>query len=586
MFRLLALCGLLLLIFIKQSGAQTVTPTPASSSTSGSMTTITVDTINRISKDGIPQDRPLVVVYPLGSRTVDYVFFYPINGDGTKKFISRREYRQYVVRREFIKKYGHTGAFFSIGLYLANNLILSNSNIAKVKRAKKYISDSFLEPDSWRIDKKPKNNTLFINAPALYPNTGYKFLLISKKGIAESDQLYKIWDKVQQGNLKDAKSDFETIFPIDQRNAYNITFDIVNKGGFLAQYNSNKKLQGDYTDYSKNLTALKAYNYLPFLKGDCDACLKIILDRTLSKDCKDCKSKYKGFIDSLDLFNHAIVNIQYPDTLFSKGYLSLANRITDKKAETKDFDQRSTNLKNSIAILNQIKYFINLVTLEENCKDKCVSLENTIDSNLKILRVDTAVYFAYNKARMDWKKDFSDEKIGLFMYNTDQSSISTNIFDFKTRNSNYINACFGLVTYGAVYGSHNFSQFSRFYDISPFAGVNINLRPIDKNLTLNQVPYKNFWTRTAIFAGISFNSVVDAAGTRQDFFASSTANLLLGGSYRFTNAIRLCYGAMLFKREDTNPLLDRKLITASPFVGLNIDLDLKELVGDASSIFK
>lgn len=549
------------------------------------ITTITVDTINRISKDAIPQDRQLLIIYPIGAAAVEKVFYYPVDNEGNKKKITRREYRQLIIKKEYEKKYNKKkGAFFQLRLYLTNSIFFSESRIESVKKDWPYKDQYVIPLDNFRIDKKgSNNNTLFIYSPALEPNRAYKYLILTKKGIKEADQLFDIWKLIDDGNEENAREKFIKIYPDDIRAIYKITFD---GNGFIKLYKCNDSLKKAFHMYKNAKTALEYQKESPLASTIYDSCFQEIVHKTLTNDCKDCRLKYKGFIDSLELFNHTLVNLTNPDKLFSLGYLALSSKITDKSADTADFDQRFTNLKTSLKILKQLQYFIKLMSLEEGNSINCTQIEENIKVSLKTLAADTSLYSTFVNARTIWKKTFQDLAIGFYMYNNEQSALSTKIFDFKTRNRNYINACFGLVNYGAVYGRANFSQYSRFYDVSPFLGVNINLRPMDKDLPLSQVANKNFWMRTAVFAGITLNSLKDDNKTREDFFNRSNLSLLLGGSYRITNGIRMNYGTLLFKRPNSNPLLNRKLITAAPFAGFAIDLDLKELIGDVTAIFK
>ena len=564
-----------------QTTSPTSTGTSSSNNQSGSSTTITLDSASHGSKDGILQDRPLHIIYPVGSNTPKYVQYYHVDNDGLPTTITRREYRQYVIKPLYLKD-TLKGKFLRLRLFFANDVIGKNSVIGKLKTQNPFKNQIFIKPDSVSLQKNPKGNTLYIDTYPLDPNKTYQFLILTPdKTMKRADELYEIYKLIADGKRNEAKDKFKKLYPIDYRKPYIITFDGFEKAYVKNNCNIHKAFQA--YDKARQDAVSFCNKSLPI--ADCDECFQMLLSQTLTKTFKDSRDKYKGFIDSLDLFNHAIVNLTIKSDLFRLGLLPLTAKATDKPANIQDLDKRSANFRISVAILNQLTYFLHLMTLQNDCMDICKNLENTVNVNLKKLSYDTCIYGAYDHAKKQWFDNLSDASAGLLVYNPTISTVGTTIFDFKTRNKNYINACFGLVTYGAVYGGHNFSQYSRFNDIAPFIGVNINLRPIDKDLPFSRVPNKTFWMHTAIFAGVSTNSVKDVAGTRYDFFEKASSQLLLGASYRISNAVRINYGTLLFKRADTNPLLDRKIITSAPFVGLNIDLDLKELTTDFNSIF-
>lgn len=59
---------------------------------------------------------------------------------------------------------------------------------------------------------------------------------------------------------------------------------------------------------------------------------------------------------------------------------------------------------------------------------------------------------------------------------------------------------------------------------------------------------------------------------------------MMGLGLRISNALRITSGAILFNKEDPNPIIDNKKLAATPYVGLSIDLSLKSIMNDISSL--
>src|SRR5690606_18623140 len=120
-----------------------------------------------------------------------------------------------------------------------------------------------------------------------------------------------------------------------------------------------------------------------------------------------------------------------------------------------------------------------------------------------------------------------------------------------------------------------------FNGLTPYLGFQIEFRYFDKNIPFKLIPNKTIWHRLSFNTGITLASL-KKDGQREDFFKDKS--LLMGLGFRLTNALRLTGGTILFNREDPNPLIDNKQLGVTPFVGLSIDLSLKQLLNDMSSL--
>lgn len=122
-----------------------------------------------------------------------------------------------------------------------------------------------------------------------------------------------------------------------------------------------------------------------------------------------------------------------------------------------------------------------------------------------------------------------------------------------------------------------------FFKLFPFFGVRFNLRPINPDLPLKQVLYKNFLHRSSINISYSPTSVSNNS-TRFDLFGSN--NLLVGYGYRINNAFNLSAGALLFRRKTTeSPFVSNKELAAMPYVALTLDFDIVNTLKSLANAF-
>jgi hypothetical protein len=205
-----------------------------------------------------------------------------------------------------------------------------------------------------------------------------------------------------------------------------------------------------------------------------------------------------------------------------------------------------------------------------------------LDSTFR--EIDTARLKTYYKVYLKkiYEQKISDslrqEKIIEQIINSDKFlkgkwiSSTSEIFSFETRVKYRVYPDFGYVYYGFK---------DNFYGVTPYLGFQMELRYLDKNIPFRLIQNRKIWHRLSFNSGITLASL-KKDGKREDLFSGKS--LLLGMGFRFSNAIRLTGGIILFNREDTNPLIDDKKLAITPFVGISIDLSLKQMFTDFSSL--
>lgn len=145
---------------------------------------------------------------------------------------------------------------------------------------------------------------------------------------------------------------------------------------------------------------------------------------------------------------------------------------------------------------------------------------------------------------------------------------STTIYNFENRNKFKISPDLGYVFYGFQ---------KNFTSAVPYFGVHFEFGYYNKNIPFSMLPKVSIWDRLSLSTGITIGSL-KSENKREDLFDGKS--LLIGFGIKFTTAIRGNFGFIIFKKEDTNPLIDNKKLASTPFTGLSIDLNLKSLIHD------
>ncbi|MCB2380060.1 hypothetical protein LGH70_20870 [Hymenobacter sp. BT635] len=158
---------------------------------------------------------------------------------------------------------------------------------------------------------------------------------------------------------------------------------------------------------------------------------------------------------------------------------------------------------------------------------------------------------------------------------------SSSVLDLVAENKFRIVPDFGFVVF--FDRREAFEQSFKPKDFSPYLGFNIGFRSIDKHIPWRLISHKTLWHHLSFVSGITLRSLA-ITGRREDFFNKSS--LLTGLGYRLNNYLRVTTGGVWFKAIDPNPLSTDRPVQVSPFIGVSVDLDLKELFGGISSWFK
>ena len=105
---------------------------------------------------------------------------------------------------------------------------------------------------------------------------------------------------------------------------------------------------------------------------------------------------------------------------------------------------------------------------------------------------------------------------------------------------------------------------------SLYVGANLYFRPINKRASLG-----GFGQRFSLTFGISLNDLkLEQGDPRFDPLLGDRSNLLVGAGLRLSRSLRVSAGALLFLKNDPNPLVDDRSLAATFYAALSFDVDI------------
>jgi hypothetical protein len=124
-----------------------------------------------------------------------------------------------------------------------------------------------------------------------------------------------------------------------------------------------------------------------------------------------------------------------------------------------------------------------------------------------------------------------------------------------------------------------------FNTVTPYFGINISLRPMDTDIPFRSL-VKNkrikCYQRFTMNLGVTINSIAKD-NYRTNLFSNN--NVMVGLGYKVSHVLNLNLGGLLYNNINSNPLIATKSIGVAPYVGLSINLLIKDALGDIAKIF-
>jgi hypothetical protein len=142
--------------------------------------------------------------------------------------------------------------------------------------------------------------------------------------------------------------------------------------------------------------------------------------------------------------------------------------------------------------------------------------------------------------------------------------LATSVGDFSTRHSWYLSADLGFLWAWDL------------DEMVPYAGMNIYFRPVNKDAPLQEFGSfaASFTRRFSAMVGVTVAGDLTKIGEREALF--SDRMIVLGAGVRLTDSIRFAGGAVLLRALDPNPVIDHKVIRASPFISFSVDWNVRD----------
>ena len=120
---------------------------------------------------------------------------------------------------------------------------------------------------------------------------------------------------------------------------------------------------------------------------------------------------------------------------------------------------------------------------------------------------------------------------------------------------------------------------------TPYVGINISLRPFDSDISLSTLVRNHqisFFQRFSVNLGLTLNSIAKT-GYRSNLFGND--NIMTGIGFKFNHYVSLIGGGLIYNNNDPNPLLDKKTVGVAPYLGISINLKIKDALGESSKVF-
>jgi hypothetical protein len=124
-----------------------------------------------------------------------------------------------------------------------------------------------------------------------------------------------------------------------------------------------------------------------------------------------------------------------------------------------------------------------------------------------------------------------------------------------------------------------------FNTVTPYVGINIAMRPMDSDIPFQEL-IKNrnirWYQRFTANLGLTLSSIAKQ-NYRTNLFGND--NVMIGLGYKLSHVFNVNFGGLIYQNVDPNPLLDKKTIGVAPYVGISLNLKIKDALGDIAKVF-
>lgn len=477
----------------------------------------------------------------------------------------------------------------------------------KRKRPKNW-DDGLLEGEfaSYEITFIQSQNLAQIdfNLPPLKPNTSY---LITISSIQKVSEIYEVLDALTT-DPSDRNQKAAVLYDNIARKykyIYNnacacckkpIEFEIATFPQFLEWYRNNgiKVLVDSFYHYKAELK-LKQNESLMFKTPEInldpfkDTFFKeLFLASENCITCKDTLWRQQIIMDPGKMVSLIIVNLQkLSGEDVSQGWIDIEGAMNYRRNPNTSHVKRQENLLKTINALKQLAGLTEYYRYTKSVQDSdataflemLASAITNLQDNLVVLKLYNEQMEGLNSGLSKQKNKLDDLFNAYDGFTTPISNLNPNTYtyNFETRSGFALKADFGFLYYGNPWSNKSFHGFS------PFVGFHVNFRPLNTDIPYPMIPNKG------ILGHLSFNAGVILVSLEQDQKRAGLmgkTSIFTGFGWAFGHSVRLISGAIWFRKEDINPLIDNKTTAATPYIGLSIDLRLKDIYNSFKKIFE
>lgn len=452
------------------------------------------------------------------------------------------------------------------GKYQPNGIELSDEELDHINQLLKneVASSKIIERALPMYDLEPKKTSeskYLIPVPALKPNSYIDIALIHKLSEPEFKSLYAIHNLIFEDN--------------DYRNISSISSDYSTKfnEACIAYGEFKSKLEEQIYSSKRQYFNESFDGYMSFFKKNILPIYNSIENEDFTKNSKDINLHQLEVVSTrISSIGGELDDIAKLYTLAKEKKRILKGMISiEHTEETKQFDfaNRSQNITSSLQIITK--------AIVEANKVKALDVNSVIVNNLLNSLISIKNKLAENKNFLLEKDNKIKKQLSQQYKYSEWLSTTTIEQDIKIRNGQTIIPDFGLINIIAFQ-----NDGSIYYIPRPYIGINLHLRPIDKDQSFKTLEKRSFWHYSSISLGLTLGKI-DERGF-SDFYNSMS--LAIGYNLRVSKQIRVGFGTVLLREEDENPIISRKKIEPALYGNVSFDFNLFETIGKlATKIF-
>ena len=259
------------------------------------------------------------------------------------------------------------------------------------------------------------------------------------------------------------------------------------------------------------------------------------------------------------------------DLLF-KGFISADYKATTKPCKIEDIAERGKNFRTTLQRLLGLQD--TLTRLSNEVVPSNSAFDRAKDYVGGLIDRFTKAQTSVDQKIKELTTTFTET--GAIMYPEYYVSSNNGFKDLQTASGSFLSPQIGLSFLGM---QKNIGGYQMIPKIT--LGININFKPINKNLIRKDIPDKNLWNYFSAFVGITFGGFTDP-----EYSNLLTSNSLLAGlNYRLNRSIYFSFGGSAFRQLNKNPVINTFHTEFGVYASALIDIDVASAASNFVSFF-